>query len=60
MIEWLQGKKTYIVVIIGVVITLLKSFGVIPEAEIDNIWEVIEQLALWLGIGALRAGVAKS
>lgn len=59
MIDWLKGKKTYIIVVIGVALTLLKSFNVIPEAETDNIWNVLEQLALWLGIGALRAGVAK-
>ena len=54
MIEWLQGKKTYIV-----------AFGVIVAAAVGfltgelTLQAAINQVLAGLGLGALRAGVSK-
>jgi uncharacterized membrane protein YkgB len=52
MIEWLKGKKTYIIaVIIGVVATLNYLGVVIPE----YVWGILAAF----GLGFLRAGIKK-
>ena len=54
-LNWLQGKKTYIVATIGVVINGLYAMGYIPADYI-----MITNVVLgFLGLAALRAGVAK-
>lgn len=58
LIEWLSGRKTYLVAIATALYILLKSFGlftVTPEQETA----VFGLLAALFGI-ALRSGVAKS
>lgn len=53
MLESLQGKKTYIIAFIGAAITLAQVLGVeIPPAVL--------QILGFLGLGTLRAGVAKA
>ena len=52
MLEAINGKKTYILAFLGAGLALAQAFGVqIPES-------VLTVLA-FLGIGTLRAGVAK-
>ena len=54
--EWLSGKKTYILTGCGIVVVGLWMFGVIDQQVADYCLA-----ALWLGsIAALRAGVTKS
>jgi hypothetical protein len=53
MLASLQGKKTYIIAFVGAAVALAEAFGVaIPP-------QVYAVLA-FLGIGTLRAGVAKA
>ena len=53
MLEAINGKKTYILAFLGAGLALAQAFGVqIPES-------VLTVLA-FLGIGTLRAGVAKA
>ena len=59
-IAWLQGKKTYILVILGVAALLVQWVsGDISFLQFVQSDQFVELLAL-LGIGALRAGVTKS
>lgn len=59
LIEFLRGKKTYIVALLVLIIVICeKVLGIdIPGAEVANPFDYI--LAA-LGISALRAGVAKT
>ncbi|XAI95363.1 hypothetical protein [Nostoc phage Nsp-JY18] len=58
--EALQGKKTYTIVGLFVVIVALERFvGIdLPYIEIGDDW--VEQLMIMLGIGTTRAAVARS
>jgi hypothetical protein len=60
MVTWLQGKKTYILVALGV-ISLLVQFlaGDVSFMQFIASQQFIELLGL-LGIGTLRAGVASA
>lgn len=55
IIEWLKGKKTYVVVAIGITINGLYAMGYIPEAIIPMVNTVLG----FLGLATLRAGVTK-
>ena len=52
----LQGKKTYIVVIVAIVFNTLVQYGVIDGSAQQYVNIVLSAL----GLGALRAGVTKS
>lgn len=53
ILAFLQGKKTYIIAVVGAVVSLLLACGVtIP----DWAWGLLG----FLGLGALRSGVNKS
>ena len=53
VLEFLRGKKTYIIAAAIIVVTALKSYGVdIP----DEVWAVLAAL----GLGFIRAGVKKT
>ena len=56
MLEFLQGKKTFIVAILMVITAGLYSQGFIT----DELFKTIEGLLGAGGLAALRAGVAKS
>jgi len=57
MMAWLQGKKTYILVILGVVALLVQFLvGDLSFSQFLGSQQVIELLGL-LGIGALRSGL---
>ena len=51
----LKGYKTYIVMIVGVIVNGMVAMGYIPEEFLGTINSVLA----FLGLGALRAGVAK-
>ena len=53
--EWLSGKKTYIISGLGCVVVGLYIFGVID----DKTAEMLGGLLGFSGIATLRAGVAK-
>jgi len=49
----LKGYKTYIVVIVGVLVNGAYAMGYIPEGTLP----IINTILGFLGLGALRAGV---
>lgn len=51
----LKGKKTFITVIVGVIVNGAVAMGIIPE----SILPVINPILMFLGLGALRLGVKK-
>ena len=51
----LKGWKTYIVMIVGVIVNGAVAMGYIPEEFLATINSVLG----FLGLGTLRAGVAK-
>lgn len=53
IIEWLQGKKTYILIIVGAIFNIGVAAGLwTPES---GWWEIINSILIFLGIGALGA-----
>ncbi len=50
----LKGYKTYLVVIVGIIVNGAYAMGYIPEAVIP----VVNVILGYLGLAALRAGVA--
>mgnify|MGYP001121938982 CR=1 FL=1 len=51
----LKGLKTYIVVIVGVLVNGAYAMGYIPEASVG----LVNTILGFLGLAALRAGVSK-
>ena len=58
IMEWLNGKKAYIVVIVGAIVDVLIALNVIPAD--GQVVQIINVVFLALFGAALRAGVAKS
>lgn len=58
IIDWLKGKKTYIIAVMVLAIAVLEGIaGIdIPGAEVLN---PLPYILAALGLGALRAGVEK-
>jgi len=54
MLDFLKGKKTYIVVIIGVIVNGLVAMGYIGAEHLG----VINSILGLLGLGAIRLGIA--
>ncbi len=54
MLDFLKGKKTYIVMIVGVLVNGAVVMGLIPAAYLG----VINTVLGFLGLGAIRAGIA--
>ena len=54
MLSFLKGKKTYIVMIVGVLVNGAVVMGLIPATYIG----VINTVLAFLGLGAVRAGIA--
>ena len=52
--EFLQGKKTYIVVIVAIVFNTLVQYGVVDPSYTQYVNIVLSAL----GLGTLRAGIA--
>lgn len=55
VINFLQGKKTYIVIIVAIVFNTLVQLGYIDYGYVEYVNIVLAAL----GLGALRAGVSK-
>lgn len=53
--EWLKGYKTYIVVVLGVIVNGCIAMGYIDASLLPTINSVL----VFLGLGAIRAGIAK-
>lgn len=53
--EWLKGKKTYITVIVGIIVNGLIAMGYIPVEYLTPINAVL----VFLGLGTIRAGISK-
>ena len=52
IIEWLKGKKTYIIAIIGAILGLLPVFGItVPEP--------VYAVLVALGLATVRAAISK-
>ena len=56
LLDFLAGKKTYIIVVIGAVLNVAVAFGWVSP---DNL-EQINAVLVALGLGAIRAGISKS
>lgn len=53
--QWLQGKKTYIVAAIGVVVNGAFAMGMIDERTVTS----VDGILAFLAAGTIRAGIAK-
>ena len=57
IIQWLQGKKTFIVLIVAFIFNIGVAAGLwTPESEV---WNIINAILGFLGLGALRSGMKK-
>lgn len=55
ILAWLQGKKTYIIIIVGAVFNIGVAAGWwTPDSPL---WELINTILVFLGIGAVRSGM---
>jgi len=52
--KFLAGYKTYLVVIVGVIVNGLVVMGIVPAEYIG----IINTILGFLGLGAIRAGIA--
>lgn len=55
VLAYLQGKKTYIIIIVAIVFNTLVQLGYIDASYVEYVNIVLAAL----GLGALRAGVSK-
>lgn len=60
MIEWLAGKKTYLLALAGVIILVVRNgFGIeIPYVPLDPDWVV--HVMGFMGLGTTRSAIAKA
>lgn len=56
VLAFLKGKRTYLVVVVMIVVAVLKALGVIDPSA----YEAIMGLLAALGFGALRAGIERA
>lgn len=56
ILNGLQGKKTYIVIIVAVIFNTLVQFGYVEPSYVEYVNIILGAL----GLGALRAGVSKA
>jgi hypothetical protein len=56
MVQFIRGKKTYLVAGIMVLVTGLKAFGIIDSSVYEGFMGILAAL----GFGSLRAGVEKA
>jgi len=58
IIDWLQGKKTYIIAVLAAVFNVGIAFG---WWTLDSqVWELINIILGFLGLGTLRSGMSKA
>jgi hypothetical protein len=53
--NFLSGKKTYVVVMLGIVVYGAEAMGIVPEGTAEK----LNGFLLLLGLGTLRSAVAK-
>ena len=53
--NWLSGKKTYIIIVIAVIVNGLASQGYLTDQHV----QLINTILGFLGLGTLRAAVKK-
>jgi hypothetical protein len=53
ILEFLKGKKTYLVVAVGVVVNGLYAMGYIPPSSLVT----VNMLLAFLGLGAIRSAM---
>lgn len=53
--DWLAGKKTYIVMILGILVNGALAMGLIDERTAAS----VDGILIFLGFGTMRAAVAK-
>ena len=56
ILNTLQGKKTYIVVIVAIIFNTLAQYGYVDPSYTQYVNIILSAL----GLGALRAGISKS
>jgi hypothetical protein len=59
MVAWLQGKKTYIILILGALIALV-NFLAAGVFSFDAIFDFLKVEGIAALIAAIRAGITKS
>jgi hypothetical protein len=55
MREFLKGKKTYIVMVVGVIVHGMHFMGYIDDSMVAT----IDGALLFLGLGTIRGGISK-
>jgi hypothetical protein len=55
LLAYLQGKKTYIIIVVAIVFNTLVQLGYVDASYVEYVNIVLAAL----GLGALRAGVSK-
>ena len=55
MLDWLKGKKTYIVMIVGVLVNGAFAMGYLDDKTVA----AIDGALMFLGMGSIRAGISK-
>ena len=53
IVNWLKGKKTYIVVIVGVLVNGMIAMEIIPRESFVTVNAILG----FLGLGTIRAGI---
>ena len=58
IIEWLQGKKSYIVLVVAFAFNIGVTAGWwLPDSQM---WELINTILVFLGVGAFRSAIKKA
>lgn len=56
MIDFFKGKKTYIVMVLGVIFN-----GLVASGHVDaSVLPMVNSILAFLGLGTLRAGISKA
>jgi hypothetical protein len=58
IIDWLSGKKTYILMILGFVFNLGIAAG--WWAVESQVWQLVDLILGFLGLGTIRAAITKA
>jgi hypothetical protein len=55
LMEWLQGKKTYIIMIVGFIFNLGILAGWWEMGS--QVWQLIDTVLAFFGLGTIRSGI---
>lgn len=56
MLNFLKGKRTYIVVIVGIIVNGAVAMNLIPNEYID----LVNTILIFLGLGTIRSGITST